>query len=149
LSTFDPERLLVEYREGVTPTEPIIPRRYTLTHSDETGELFLTIGVHYAWEKINPIRDEVLGEWKTLGNSFYFCVYLHVDQGQSNESVAAKRYETFKRELPLAITAIRYGDRALFHSFPFLDQAPIIVNFASSYPQYEKQENWGTFQSYK
>jgi len=43
MSEFNPEKLTVEYRDIVTATKPIIPRRYTLTHSDDTGELFLTI----------------------------------------------------------------------------------------------------------
>ena len=147
MSTFYPEKLTVEYMDGVTTTEPVIPRRYTLTHSDLTGELFLNIGINYAWEKINSLRDEVLGEWKKHGSYFYFCVYLHVDQGQYNPSVLAKRTEIFRRELPLALTAIRYGDRFFFNTFPHLDQAPIIVNFMSAYPQFARQENWGTFQS--
>jgi hypothetical protein len=48
LSKFIPEKLSVKYMGGVTATEPIIPMRYTLTHSDLTGNLFLTIGIHYA-----------------------------------------------------------------------------------------------------
>ena len=147
LSTFYPEKLTVEYMDGATTTEPFIPRRYTLTHSDLTGELFLNIEINYAWGKINSLRDEVLGEWKKYGSSLYFYVYLHVDQGQYNPSVLAKRTEIFRRELPLALTAIRYGDRYFFNTFPHLDQAPIIVNFMSAYPQFTRQENWGTFQS--
>ena len=62
MNNFKPEKLFVTYTGGVTATEPVIPRSYTLTHSDSTGELFLTIGIYYAWENINPKRDEVLGE---------------------------------------------------------------------------------------
>jgi hypothetical protein len=62
LSNFNPEKLSVKYMDGITATELVIPRCYTLTHSDFTGELFLTIGIYYAWENINPKRDEVLGE---------------------------------------------------------------------------------------
>lgn len=140
-----PEKLSVEYRDGVTALEPVFPRRYTLTHSDVTGDLFLTIGSQYAWDKINPMRDEVLGEWKTDGNCFYYHVYLYIDQGEYNQDVSAKRNEIFRRELPLALTAIRYGDRFLFDSSPYLKHAPIIVNFISSYPQFAKSESWGTF----
>ena len=79
MSKFNSERLSVEYRNGVTATEPIIPRHYTLTHSDLTGELFLTIGTQFAWDKVNPdMRDEVLGEWKTNGNLLVLhciCIY--------------------------------------------------------------------------
>lgn len=147
LGHFKPEKLFVEYMVGVTATEPIIPRRYTLTHSDLTGELFLTIGNHYAWNKINPMRDEVLGEWKLNGTCFHYFVYLHIDQGQYNQTSAAKRNEVFRRELPLALTAIKYGDKILFNTFPHLAQAPIIVNFISAFPEFARQENWGTFQS--
>jgi Staygreen protein len=52
LSKFIPEKLSVIYKDSVTATEPVIPRRYTLTHSDITGDLFLTIGVNYAWDKV-------------------------------------------------------------------------------------------------
>jgi hypothetical protein len=148
LSDFNPEKLSVEYMDGITATEPIIPRCYTLTHSDLTGDLFLTIGIQYAWDKINPMRDEVLGEWKEIGGLFYYCVYLHIDQGQFNQNVSTKRNEIFRRELPLALTAIRYGDRFFFNVYPMLDQAPIIVNFMSAYPQFNKQESWGNFHSF-
>lgn len=147
MSTFNPEKLTVEYKEGVTTVGPAFPRRYTLTHSDVTDELFLTIGFDYAWEKANPLRDEVLGEWKQSGGSLYFCVYVSVDQGQHPPSVSAKRNEIFRRELPLALTAIRYGDRIFFNRYPQLNQVPIIITFISAYPQFAKQENWGTFQS--
>lgn len=148
MSNFDPEKLSVKYMDGISATEPIIPRYYTLTHSDLTGDLFLTIGIQYAWGKINPMRDEVLGEWKQSGGSLSYCVYLHIDQGQFNQNTSAKRNEIFRRELPLALTAIRYGDRFLFNTYTNLYQAPIIINFISAYPQFARQENWGTFHRY-
>ncbi|MEH7095834.1 staygreen family protein [Neobacillus vireti] len=148
MSNFNPEKLSIEYRDEITATEPIIPRCYTLTHSDLTGDLFLTIGVQYAWDKINPMRDEVLGEWKQIGGSLYYFVYLQIDQGQYTKNVSAKRNEIFRRELPLALTAIRYGDRFLFNTYPKLNHASIIINFMSAYPQFARQESWGTFHSY-
>ena len=45
MSRLKPEKLSVEFRKGVTTTEPIIPRRYTLTPSYITADLFLTIGI--------------------------------------------------------------------------------------------------------
>ncbi|WP_253724370.1 staygreen family protein [Sporosarcina sp. HYO08] len=116
-------------------------------HSDVTGELFLTTGMNYAWEKTNPTRDEVLAEWKANRDSYLFYVYLYVNPGQFTPSVTAKRNEVFRRELPLALQAIRYGDRAFFEAHPQLEQAPIIVTFISADPQFARQEYWGTFQS--
>lgn len=147
MSKLNPEKLSVEFRSGVTATEPIIPRRYTLTHSDITAELFLTIGLSYAYDKITSMRDEVLGEWVKIGESHYYQVYLHVD-GQSSSGETAIRNYVFRRELPLALEAIRYGDKEFFAAHPELDSSTIIVFFMSTNPEYNKIENWGTFAAY-
>lgn len=148
LSKFSPEKLSVEYLYGVTATDFIMPRCYTLTHSDFTGELLLTIGHQYAWNKIGPNSDEVLGEWSSNNNVNFLTVYVHIDEGEYTQKEAAKRNEIFRRELPLALTAIRYGDRFLFNTYPILNFAPIIITFMSTYPQFARVENWGTFQDY-
>ncbi len=149
MSKFNPERLSVEYRDGVSTTEPIISRCHTLTHSDSTGQLFLTIGTQFAWDKVNTdMRDEVLGVWTMEGNRLCYNVYVYIDQGEHDLDATVRRNEVFRRELPLALTAIRYGDRILFDCYPYLDHAFIIVTFMSSYPQLCKQECWGTFSSY-
>ena len=56
MSRLNPEKLYIEFI-GVTKTEPIIPRRYTLTHSDITADLYLTIGSDFAYNKLNIMRD--------------------------------------------------------------------------------------------
>lgn len=145
---FNPDKRFVCYRDGITSTEPVMPRRHTLTHSDSTGALFLTIGLEYAGDKVNSIRDEVLGKWRLDGGSLIYAVSVYIDQGEYNQSVSARRYETFRRELPLAFTAIRYGDRYLFDVYPELDRTPVIVNFVSSYPLFARQESWGAFRDY-
>ena len=146
MSKLNPEKLSVEFRDGVTSTEPILGRRYTLTHSDITAELFLTIGLTYAYDKISSMRDEVLGEWIEKGKNYFFHVYLHVDG--KNRIVTGIRNHIFRRELPLSLEAIRYGDRKFFISHPKLDNSPIIVHFMSSYPSFNRIEKWGTFSDY-
>lgn len=149
MNKFNPERLSVEYRDGVTATDPVISRHHTLTHSDDTGELFLTIGTQFAWDKVNiDMRDEVIGEWKTNGHCIYYNAYVMVNKEGQDFNTAMRRYEVFMRELPLALTAIRYGDRFLFNVYPALDNGLIIVNFISTYPQLYKQEIFGTFSSF-
>lgn len=146
MTALDPKKLSVDFRGRVTSTEPIIPRRYTLTHSDITAELFLTIGLKYVYDKINPMRDEVLGEWVEIGERYSFYVYLHVD-GQL-EPATAVRNAIFRRELPLALEAIRYGDKNFFSVHPELDSTPIMVYFHSVNPYFNRIENWGTFSTY-
>lgn len=148
MSRLNPEKLTVEYREGVTETEPIIPRRYTLTHSDITAELFLTIAPEFAFDEVTAMRDEVLGEWLMIRETIGYYVYLYVD-GQQGRKMAGIRDYIFRRELPLALEAIRYGDRKFFEANPDLKQSRIIVYFVSSYPEYNKVESWGTFADYE
>lgn len=146
LSIFNPDKLYVEFRDGVTSTGPINLRRHTLTHSDITADLFLTIGLKFARDKITFMRDEVLGKWTKHGGSYVYNVYVDLDiDGQFTQTVAAKRNDIYRRELPLAIQAIRYGDRRLFDSYPTLNNSSIIVHFQSIYPPLNKVENWGTF----
>lgn len=147
MSTLIPEKLSVEFRQGITSTEPIIPRRYTLTHSDMTGELFLDIRMTYAYDKINAIRDDVLGEWSRRDTSYFYYVYLHVDGLIPSKSVGI-RDSVFRRELPLALQAIRYGDREFFSAHPELNIVPIIVFFMSTNPEFNKIENFGNFSDY-
>jgi hypothetical protein len=147
MSKFEPEKLSTEWKGGVTKTAPVIPRRYTLTHSDQTGDLFLTIAPDFSFYQLTAMRDEVLGEWLNADDSILYYVYLHVDGpfGQGTETI---RNVIFRRELPLALEAIRYGDRLFFEARPEMDQYPIIVFFLSFYPEYNKTENWGTFADY-
>lgn len=148
MSRLNPERLQVEF-VGVSPTEPIIPRRYTLTHSDFTGDLFLTLAPDFAYYKITPMRDEVLGEWMLINNNYEYYVYLFVGGGQFSSEAKTIREAVFRRELPLALEAIRYGDNKFFEANPELDYKPIIVYFLSNDPIFNKVENWGTFSNYK
>lgn len=93
------------------------------------------------------MRDEVLAEWRTNNGFPFLYVYVYVD-GQFDPAVAAKRIEIFKRELPLALEAIRYGDRRLFAAHPELDKAPIWIHFGSANLEYNWFENWGTPKDY-
>jgi hypothetical protein len=148
LKRLNPEKLSVEFRPGVTPTEPVMPRRYTLTHSDETGELFLAVGLEYALEKIGPMRDEVLAEWRYDNCQYIFAAGVYVD-GEFGPAVSAIRDQIFRGELPLALEAIRYGDRVFFLVHPELDAALVWIYFQSVNPEYNRVEYWGTMEDYR
>jgi len=143
----NPEKLYVEFRSGVSTTEPVIGRRYTLTHSDVTAELFLTIGLEYAYDKITRMRDEVLAEWRVNNGNLFLYVYVYV--GNYGPVINAIRNTIFRRELPLALEAIIYGDREFFMTHLQLNNAPIWINFDSTDPNYNRCEYWGTVKDYK
>jgi len=153
LQRLKPEKLHVTYLEGATPEHFTLPRCYTLTHSDITGDLFLSICRKYDTEKTSKLytrlmRDEVLAEFADEGNNLTFKVYCHISGGFVL-GTAKFRYNIFKSELPLVLESIRYGDRVLFEHNPELDNIPVIIHFQSTNSRFNKVENWGTLSEYK
>lgn len=146
-ANFEPNKLHVEFRNGVTPILPILGRRYTLTHSDVTAEIFLTIGLTYAYDKINVARDEVLGVWLIINHQYTFNAFCHVGSEMGKEH-AKIRYSIFKNELRLALKSIRYGDRLFFETHQYLDESQIWIHFNSVYSEYRRIECWGSFREY-
>ena len=147
LSRLNPEKLHIRYLSGISPEALTLPRRYTLTHSDATGDLFLSIGPNYDRKQISGfytrlMRDEVLAEWKDNNHSLSIHVYCHVSGGFALGR-AAWRESIFRSEMPLVLEAIRYGDRKLFAQDPRLDQAGIWVHFQESKTKKDKVEQWG------
>ena len=147
-----PEKLHVRFLDAVGPEGPVTPRRYTLTHSDSTGDLFLTIGAEFDQEQISGwhtrlLRDEVLAEWHDEGEGPALHVYCHVSGGGAMGG-AGWRDQIFRRELPLVLEAFRYGERELLGAQPHLDEAPVVVHFHSSRDRYDQVETWGTLSKY-
>lgn len=153
MSRLRPEKLAVAFAGGTRPEGPEAPRLYTLTHSDATGDLFLTVGRAYARKQISGwytrlMRDEVLAEWREDKEGLTLHVYCHVSGGLVF-GLASWRYAIFRQELPLVLEAFRHGDRKLYEEYPDLDQAPIRVHFRSSNRRYRRVERWGTPADYR
>jgi hypothetical protein len=148
MSRLRPEKLHVTFLSGATPEGPVTPRRYTLTHSDITGDLFLGIGADYNRSQISGwytrfMRDEVLAEW--LHGNDGLCLYVHCHvSGGLVLGMAGWRDAIFRRELPLVLEAFCFGDRKLFEKWPELDRSPLRVRFHSSKRRYNRTESWGT-----
>jgi len=148
-----PEKLHVTFLPGMRPDSLDTPRYYTLTHSDTTGELFLSIGPGYNTKQTSKLyarlmRDEVLAELTKDSNQHVLRVHCHVSGGLV-VGRAKWRYSIFCSELSLPLEAIRYGDRAFFEQDPQLDQTPIVVHFKSTNEKYNKIEKWGTIADYR
>jgi hypothetical protein len=148
----EPEKLFVKYLAGADRENFLLPRRYTLTHSDRTGNLFLSIGDQYDTKEISKLytrlmRDEVLAEFVKIENKLEFRVYCHVSGGFV-VGTAGWRYNIFRSELPLALEAIRYGDRGLFEKNPELDHVPVNIYFRSRNKKYNIVESWGSLADY-
>jgi hypothetical protein len=149
----NPEKLHVTFLSDTETDKLILPRRYTLTHSDITGELFLSIEHDYEKRQISKLytrlmRDEVLAEIVSNKGNKEFNAYCHVSGGFVFGR-AKWRYDIFRSELPLVLEAIRYGDRTVFQQNPDLDQIPVHIHFQSSNLRFNKVEKWGTMADYR
>jgi hypothetical protein len=147
------EKLQVRFAGGVEADGPVAQRRYTLTHSDSTGDLYLTVGLEYDKKQVSGwytrfMRDEVLAEWRVDADGPCLHVYCHVSGGLVL-GTAGWRYAIFKHELPLVLEAFRFGDRQLFEAHPELDRAPIRIHFRSHRRRYRRTERWGTPADYQ
>lgn len=149
-----PEKLHVHFTPPATPQGPLTPRRYTLTHSDKTGDLYLTIGTEYNRKQISGLqarlmRDEALGEWlRDAKEDYVLHIYVHVSGGVTFGS-ARWRSGILHREMPLVLEAIRYAEQHLVKQFPALDAAPVTVHFQSNRKKYNTVEAWGSFGDYR
>jgi hypothetical protein len=125
----------------------LLPRRYSLTHSDRTGDLYLTVANQYDEEQISSwytriMRDEVLAEWRMRDDVPSLHVYLHVSGGLVFGGTGM-REAIFRREMPLVLEAIRNGDSKFFEKNPEDDDASIYLHFQKSGKDF-KIERFGT-----
>ena len=152
LSRLNPDKLHVLFN-SVSPNMLSLPRRYTLTHSDRTGDLYLAISTDFGYEQISGwytrlMRDEVLAEWRIEQDCITLHIYCHVCGGIVF-GTASLRESIFRRELPLVLEAIRYGDQELFVSDSKLDQVEVFVHFRKSKSENNKIESYGFLGDYK
>ena len=153
MKELNPNKLHVTFQDGASPKDLSMPRRYTLTHSDTTGDLFLTIGAEYEQKQLSGfytrlMRDEVLAEWKENDGGLSLNVYCHVSGGFVFGG-AGWRFEIFHHHLPMVLEAMRYGDRELYATSPELNRALVKVHFQSTQAGYNKIEEWGLMQEYE
>jgi hypothetical protein len=137
----------VTFAEGTRPDGPLTPRRYTLTHSDRTGDLFLAIGPDYDHQALRALqvrleRDEVLGEWVLGADGPRLDLHMTAQGGLPVFGSGSMRCSIFRRYRPLVLEALRYGDRAFADAHPELDGAPIIARFSWRHGRVES-EPWG------
>ena len=145
-------RLHVNFDDEVDSKKFSLPRRYTLTHSDMTGELFLTISRDYDKKQINGLytrfmRDEVLGEWLQDSGELSLHLYCHVSGGILF-GTAGMRYGIFQQHMPLVLQAFHEGDEALYEHKSELRRTNVFVHFAAWQKHYKKTEAWGCIGEY-
>ncbi|MFB6467776.1 staygreen family protein [Cytobacillus sp. Hz8] len=143
------DKLSVTYLPPATASRPVDGRKYTLTHSDSTGELYLSIGNSYAISSINKsFRDEVKAEWVTHLGQYILNGTVYVSGGEFDEEHAKQRFIIFQNELNQTLAAIVFGDRSFYLNYPWFLDSPIFIHFESNFPQYKQVHYYGTPRQY-
>lgn len=128
------DRLHTRLLEGVDAEGPIAERRYTLTHSDVTGDLFLSIGSRYDDDALGSLqvrleRDEVLARWARTEAGWTLELHMMAQGGLPLFGTGAMRCDIFRHYRPLVLRAIGHGDREFLEAHAELAEAPVIACF--------------------
>lgn len=148
MKRLDPAKVFVQYRDTIMPNEPIMGRKYTITHSDDTAQLFVFVSKNYAEDQISEMRDDVRLAWELSDNGLALigCVIVDSDDVKGNSFI---RNKIFLKEMPKALQSLRRADRFLFMNQPGLDNTPVFIRFISNKPAYAKTYDFGIIGNYK
>lgn len=105
-----------------------IKRKYTLTHSDETGMRYLYINDRFAEEEYDKLMDHVVAQWHYENHKYALRVYCFLECPVSKYNVS-ERCQIFKRHMSRAIKVILFGDQQYIMANTGLLQADIEVYY--------------------
>lgn len=148
MKKLSPQKVFVQYRGIIGPYDPIKNRKYTITHSDTTAELFVFVAEDYAEDQVTKMRDEVRIAWTESDNGLKLTGSVLVS-GKGVLGNAFIRNKIFYKEMPTALQALRQADRFLFDKNPSLDKTPVFIQFISGNPIYDKMYDFGVIGDYK
>lgn len=148
MSQFNSQKVFVQYRDTMRPYDPVEGRKYTITHSDTTAELFVFVSENYAEDQVTKMRDEVRISWEPYQKGIVLMGSVILD-GKGIIGNVFIRNSIFYKEMPTALRALRQADRFLFDAEPVLDNTQVLIHFISNNPSYDKIYNFGAIGNYK
>ena len=153
MSHLDQRMLHVRFLKGTEKGRFSLPRRYTLTHSDRTGHMYLTVGADYCQEEVSGLytrfmRDEVLAEWMEREDGYELHIHCHVSGGLVF-GTPGMRMAIFRMHMPAVLEALRQGDDGIYQDRPELERSMAVVHFCSHIPKYNGEERYGPLSEHR
>ncbi|WP_019241406.1 staygreen family protein [Bacillus massilioanorexius] len=131
-----------------TEFAPVEGRKYTVTHDDVSGHIFVSIGYSYDESNLTDMRDEVIATWVPHLGQYALIGKVYVTGGEFDENTSQIRYMIFKMEMEKALRAIIAGDNAFYHHLPWFLDFPIFIHFDSIIAKYNQVIYFGTPRNY-
>ncbi len=147
MQEFSPNRVWLQYRDCVMDCSPVYGRTYTMTHSDETADLFVVVGMEIAQDRIDELRDEVILRWEKYRGRVILYGEVLVELNRDRKK-AEFRNQIFTKEMPLALAAIYQADRSFFIENPELVNTPVYIHFKSCFSEFNRVQKYGSIGEY-
>jgi len=135
----------ITYECAEVITDFRLPRKYTNTHNDETGEIYISVGHQYNQilldsEEARVVQSQVVGKWVKVDCEYqiHFTVLVSTEQNPN----AYIRNFIFCEELGVVLEGFAFAETALLRLHPKLARAKIFVHFKSIDPAYDRVEYW-------
>jgi len=141
----DPLLLPITYESSSIITDFDLPRKYTSTHNDDTGEIYISIGHEYNTTLLSSVEarireSQVIGEW--IKKNDQYEIHLKVQVSTKINPNAVIRNEYICKELGLVLEGIAFAETALLKLHSYLMNAKIYIHFRSLDPVYDRVEYW-------
>ena len=149
MNRLNPSELNVIYSPPATEYKPVDGRKYRFAKANNHGEAYLCNG--YDYENLptkHKFREELRAEWIPQMGQYVFCGKTTVNHDHGEDHHVKLRLLMSQQEIPDALAAIMYSDRAFFFHYPWLLDSPIYIQFQSKYEDYNKMIYYGTPRQY-
>lgn len=122
-------------------------RKYTSIHSDETEEIFISIGTHYnkaflQSEEAVKVESQVVGHWLKWKGKYE--IHLQVIVSSEKNPQAFIRNKIICEELGPNLEGIALAEQGLLAKHPSLAKTKIYIHFKSIDKEYDRVEKWHT-----
>ncbi|MCM3236406.1 staygreen family protein [Heyndrickxia oleronia] len=143
------DNLSVNILPLATKLTPLQGRRYTLSHSEATGEWLVSIGLKGSKQITSfDLQNVIQAEWTTKMGEYVLLGKINIDSEANDKKLAQIRYMIYQKELPFLIKMIINSDRLFFNYYPLLLDAPIHIEFQSTSSQLYQTLFMGTPRKY-
>ncbi|MDT2044817.1 hypothetical protein CHN50_07805 [Priestia aryabhattai] len=143
-----PRQVDVTYGLGITPTEPMIPRKYTIFPSHQSSIPSIYVGLEFAYDHISKSRNECLASFLFNKGFYSLSLYFYIDHTIS-EDTALERYMHLLEILPLYLNTLYHSEKAFFQRHPLLEHCPIFLYIDSAHSFLDRKKSLGALYQYK